>query len=139
MTYIWLAIVIALGLLEISTVNLVSIWFVISGIAAMIISLFTDNATLEVSVFVILGIALLPISKKIYKNISKTKTRTNLDRIIGMKGIVTENITKDTTGVVKVDGKVWSSYADANLEKGSAVEVLQINGVKIKVKKWEEK
>lgn len=139
MTYIWLAIVITLGLLEISTVNLVSIWFVISGIAAMIISLFTDNATLEVSVFVILGIALLPISKKIYKNISKTKTRTNLDRIIGMKGIVTENITKDTTGVVKVDGKVWSSYADANLEKGSAVEVLQINGVKIKVKKWEEK
>ena len=71
MTYIWLAIVIALGLLEISTVNLVSIWFVISGIAAMIISLFTDNTTLEVSVFVILGIALLPISKKIYKNISK--------------------------------------------------------------------
>ncbi len=139
MTYIWLAIVITLGLLEISTVNLVSIWFVISGIAAMLISLFTDNTTLEVSVFVILGIALLPISKKIYKNISKTKTRTNLDRIIGMKGIVTENITKDTTGVVKVDGKVWSSYADANLEKGSAVEVLQINGVKIKVKKWEEK
>ena len=56
-----------------------------------------------------------------------------------MKGIVTENITKDTTGVVKVDGKVWSSYADTNIEKGSAVEVLQINGVKIKVKKWEEK
>ena len=139
MTYIWLAIVIVLGLLEISTVNLVSIWFVISGIVALIISLFTDNTTLEVSVFVILGIVLLPISKKIYKNISKNKTRTNLDRIIGMKGLVTESITKDTIGAVKVDGKVWSSYADANIEKGSAVEVLQINGVKIKVKKWEEK
>ena len=43
MLYIWLLIVVLLGILEVITTNLISIWFVISGILTMIISLFTDN------------------------------------------------------------------------------------------------
>ena len=41
MFYVWLIISIVLGILEITTTNLVSIWFVISGIISMIVSLFT--------------------------------------------------------------------------------------------------
>ena len=69
MFYTWFAIVVILGLLEVLTTNLVSIWFVISGIIAMIISLFTDNIGIQIIVFVVVGIILMPISRKLYKKL----------------------------------------------------------------------
>ena len=138
MVYTWFAIVIILGLLEAFTTNLVSIWFVISGILAMFLSLVTDNIYIQIGLFVVGGILLMPVSKVLYKKIKVNNTRTNFDRIIGMKGLVTEDITKDNIGEVKVDGKRWSAYADNNIKKGTIVQILSINSVKIKVKKWED-
>lgn len=139
MVYMWLIIVIVLGIFEMLTTNLVSIWFVVSGIIAMIISLFCDNLYIQFGAFVILGVLLMPLSKKVYKKIKKDKVKTNIDRIVGMKGIVTENITKDNIGEVKVDGKKWSAYSDTDISKNEIVKVLSINSTKIKVEKWEEK
>ena len=139
MFYVWFIIALVLGVLEVSTANLVSIWFVISALLSMVVSLFTDNLLIQIGVFVLLGIAFIPLSKKLYKKIKAANTSTNFDRIIGMKGTVTEDITKDNIGEVKVDGKCWSAYSDANIKKGELVKVLSINSVKIKVKKWEEK
>lgn len=139
MFYVWFIIAVVLGIIEVLTTNLVSIWFVISALLSMIISLFTDSPLIQIGVFVIVGIALMPISKKIYKKIKVGNISTNFDRIIGMKGIVTEDITKDNIGEVKVDGKIWSAYSDTNILKGEPVKVLSINSVKIKVEKWEEK
>jgi len=139
MFYVWLIIAIALGILELLTTNLVSIWFVISALLSMVVSMFTDNLWIQFGVFVIFGVALIPISKKIYKKIKVGNISTNFDRIIGMKGIVTEDIAKDNIGEVKVDGKCWSAYSDTNIKKGEPVKVLSINSVKIKVEKWEEK
>ncbi|MGN1342856.1 MAG: NfeD family protein [Bacilli bacterium] len=138
MFYTWFAIVVILGLLEVLTTNLVSIWFVISGIITMIISLFTDNICIQIIVFVVVGIILMPISRKLYKKIKVVNERTNIDRIVGMKGIVTMDITKDNIGEVKVDGKRWSAYSDTDISKGEIVKVLSINSVKIKVEKWED-
>ena len=139
MVYMWLIIVIILGIFEMLTTNLVSIWFVISGIITMIISLFCDNLYIQFGTFVILGVLLMPLSKKVYKKIKKDKVKTNIDRIVGMKGIVTENITKDNIGEVKVDGKKWSAYADTDISRGEPVRILSINSVKLKVEKWEDK
>lgn len=139
MFYVWFIIALVLGVLEISTANLVSIWFVISSLLSMVVSLFTDNLLIQIGVFVLVGISLIPISRKLYKKIKSRNVSTNFDRIIGMKGIVTEDITKDNIGEVKVDGKRWSAYSDTDISKGETVEVLSINSVKIKVKKVEEK
>lgn len=59
MTYFWLGIVIFLGFIEAITVQLVSIWFVISALVALTISLIIDNFVLEFASFVIIGIILL--------------------------------------------------------------------------------
>lgn len=139
MFYIWFTIALVLGIIEISTCNLVSIWFVISALVAMLTTFITDSLYIQIAVFVILGIVLIPISKKIYKRIKSNNEKTNFDRIIGMKGIVTEDITKDNIGEVKVDGKRWSAYSDTNILVGEPVKVLSINSVKIKVEKWKEK
>lgn len=138
MFYIWLAIAICLAVLEMSTVNLVSIWYVISSLAAMILSLFIDNIFIQVSVFVLGGTLLLILTKNAVKKILPQKTKTNIDRIIGMQGIVTEKITKKTPGEVKVDGKRWTAIADENISVDTTVKILEINSTKLKVAREED-
>ena len=61
-------------------------------------------------------------------------TKINLDRIIGMDGIVTEEIKKNIVGEVKVDGKLWSAVADETIPVDTVVKVEKIDGVKLVVK-----
>ena len=136
---VWLITVILLALIEILTINLATIWFVASGIIALGISLITDNYFIQFGTFVILGVILLITTKPILtKLIKQKKEKTNLDRVIGMTGTVTEKILKNKNGEVKVDGKTWTAYADKAIKKDSLVKVLEINGVKIKVEKIKE-
>ena len=133
---VWLIIVILLTLIEIATINLTTIWFVVSGIVALITSLFIDNYILQFGIFVILGVILLITTKPfLTKFIKEHKVKTNIDRIIGMTGIVTEKIGKNEDGEVKVDGKRWTAYADEKIKKDELVKVLEIKGLKIKVEK----
>ena len=138
MFYVWLAITIALAIIEMSTANLVSIWYIISGIFTMIISLFIDNIVIQCTIFVLGGTILLILTKDAIKKILPEKTKTNIDRIIGMKGVVTAKITKKTPGEGKVDGKRWTAIADKNISVDETVEILEINSTKLKVKRTEE-
>ena len=133
---VWLIIVILLALIEITTVNLTTIWFVASGILALIISLFVENYLLQFGTFVVAGVILLITTKPfLTKFIKQHKVHTNIDRIIGMTGVVTEKISKNENGEVKVDGKRWTAFADKTIQQGDLVKVLEIKGVKIKVEK----
>ena len=133
----WLVIVIILGIIELITVNLVSIWFIASGIITLISSLFIDNIVIEFAIFVILGIIFMLLTKPFINNI-KPNVKTNLDRIVGMTGIVTEEINKNKNGEVKVDGKLWTAYSDKKIKVGSTIVVLSINSVKLEVKEIED-
>ena len=136
---IWLIVIFILIIAEISTVNLVSIWFIASGIVSMIISIFYDNFLLEFAVFVILGIILLLTTREFLKKwLKPNNEKTNLDRVIGMQGIVTEPINKNQIGEVKVDGKKWSAIAKEKIVIGEEVTILDIDGVKLIVRKKEK-
>ena len=124
MTILWLSIVIALAFIEVITVNLVTIWFVASGIVALIASYFTNSFFIQLAIFVILGTILLITTKKpLEKLLNKTKHKTNLDRIIDMEGIVTEDINKNSSGEVKVDGKRWTAIAQKSIKKLNGVNM----------------
>ena len=101
-------------------------------------SLFTDNIVIQLAVFVLGGTLLLLLTKNAIKKILPVNTKTNIDRIIGMEGIVTEKITKKTPGAVKVDGKYWTAIADEIIPVDSIVKILEINSTKLKVKRMEE-
>ncbi len=136
MWYEWLAVIIILAFVEFLTVGLTTIWFVISGIVALLASFVIDDFAIQFAIFVILGIILLLTTrKKLEEKLVGKKEKTNLDRIIGMKGIVTDDIYKNHMGEVKVDGKRWTAYADDDILKDETVKILEINGVKLKVEK----
>ena len=63
--------------------------------------------------------------------LDKNKQKTNLDRVVGMEGIVTEKISKNNPGEVKVDGKRWTAISDKTIEEGKTVKILKIEGVKL--------
>lgn len=138
MLYTWLGIIILLTFVEITTVDLVSIWFIAGSILALITSIFTDNVLIQVAIFTISSVILLittrPILKKIF---TPENVKLNIDRVIGMTGTVTEDIDV-SNGEVKVDGKLWTAYADKKIKKGEPIKVLAIDGVKLKVEKVEE-
>lgn len=132
----WLVIVILLTFLEAITVNLVSIWFVASAIVSLFLSFIVDSFYIEFLVFVCLGLVLMLLTRPyLVKKLSKKKVNTNLDRVIGMNGIVTEEITRFKIGEVKVDGKKWSAISDEKIPKGSTVFIKDIDGVKLIVRK----
>lgn len=136
----WLVLVIILSFIEIATVSLVSIWFVASGIVAMILSFFIEDTAIITTVFILLGIFLLVLSRPIVNKLrSKDNEKTNLDRIIGESAIVTEDIKKNEVGEVKVDGKRWSAISKEKCLKGDRVKILKIDGVKLIVEKESEK
>ena len=132
----WLVLVIVLAIIEIATVNLLTVWFVISGIVAMILSFFVDNSAITSTVFSVLGIILLFTTRPRLKKILPTqKARTNIDRVIGMTGVVTAEIKKNQIGEVKVDGKTWSAISDKLIAVGENVIIDAIDGVKLVVRK----
>lgn len=136
----WLILIIVLTIIEISTTSLVSIWFVISAILALITSFFTDSILIQFAIFVIGGIILLILTRNFVKKITKKDdVKTNADRLIGMTAVVTEEIKKNEPGEVKVDGKRWTAVSNKKIKVGEEVKVLEIEGVKLKVERSDDK
>lgn len=136
MFYVWLTVVVLLTIVEAMTVNLTTIWFVVSGLVAIGLSFVTDIFLIQFGVFVCLGIVLLIVTKPFVKKFLDSRdAKTNFDRIIGMTGIVLKEINDVDNGEVKVDGKIWTAYSDDSLKANDKVKVLEISGSKIKVRK----
>lgn len=135
----WFIIFIILVIIEITTVNLVSIWFAIGALITAICSLFISETIILNSIFAIVSIISLVLTKNFVKKFAHKKTiPTNVDRIIGKIGKVTQEISKLEPGEVKVDGKYWTAIANQKIKKDSKVEILSIDGVKLKVQEIKE-
>lgn len=132
----WLLIVLILSFIEVITINLVTIWFVLGGLIALGLSFVIDSFYIQFMIFGISGLVIMLFTRPLLnKLLKKEKEATNLDRVIGMTGVVTEEISKNKVGEVKVDGKKWSATSSVKISEGEEVEIVAIDGVKLKVKK----
>ena len=132
--FFWLAIVLLLSFVEVATVNLVTIWFIVSALVALLLAFFNVDFIVQFAVFVILGVILLVTTRSyLEKLLNKNKQKTNLDRVVGMEGLVTEKITKHNPGEVKVDGKKWTAISSKTIAEGKTVKIVKIEGGKLVV------
>lgn len=139
MTQFWFITFLILLFIELITVNLVTIWFAIGSLGALITASITDMVVIQIIVFIILSVVSLIVTKPIVKKIRTRKiTPTNLDRVIGKIGTVTKKITKDSYGEVKVEGSIWTAKANKEIREKSKVKVLKIEGVKLLVEEIKE-
>ena len=133
----WCIAAAAFIVVEAITVQLVSIWFAVGALAALLTTVFTGLWWVQVVVFgVVSGLALiflLPLARKL---ILKKNEPTNADRAIGKTALVTEEIVKrEGRGTVNLEGVIWSAVTEEEetIPAGSEVKVLAIRGVKLLV------
>ncbi len=134
MWQIWIIIAGVCLIGEILTSGFLIFWLSIGALIAMVVSFFVDSIIVQTAVFVISSAILIFATKPFVKKFAKTKdVKTNAYSIIGKNAIVTKDIDSiNGKGQIKVDSETWSALGkdDMNIEKGTEVEVLKIDGVK---------
>jgi len=132
----WFIAFVILLVIELVTVNLVTIWFAIGAVAAIITTIFTDSILIQCIVFTVVSVISLLITKPLIKKFKKFEVEpTNSDRVIGKVGEVTQKIGKNKYGEVKVYGNTWTASSKQVINVGERVKVLSIDGVKLVVEK----
>ena len=143
MKAVWLAAMIILLIIEALIPGLVSIWFAIGALAALVSALLGATPWLQGAIFAVVSVLTLVFTKPlIQKYVNSKVVATNADAVIGKECIVTEKIDNVLgTGAVKVDGKTWTARScddDCTVEKGRRATVEDISGVKLIIKPIEE-
>ena len=136
MTLIWGIAFLGLLLLEMLTVGLVSIWFAVGALVALITSLITKSVLIQSIVFIVVSIITLIVTQPLLKKFKVNSFEpTNTDRVIGKKAKVTKEITPDNYGEVVVFGTEWLAASGEKQEVGAEVVVREIEGNKLIVEK----
>ncbi len=143
LTAIWLAAMIILLVVEAMAPGLVSIWFAIGALAAMISSMFKAPIWLQLIWFIVVSIVSLLLTRPLAKKyVNSRAVPTNADMAVGQDCIVTEAIDNVLgTGAVTVGGKVWTARmaeTDGKAAKGAILRVVRIEGVKLIVEEKNE-
>ena len=63
-----------------------------------------------------------------------TKPTTGHQGLIGEIGTALESFRNE--GKISVHGEVWKATVDGRIKKGEAVKVIGIEGLKLKIQKW---
>ena len=135
----WMWFIIAIGLLivELSTVELVAIWFALSSLVlGVLVSIFPEMPMLlQVAIFVILSGILVLSTRKLVKKITARKKgqETNLELVVGHTARVVEKIDNEReVGAVKINGLIWSARSENNevIENDTLVTIKEIKGNK---------
>ena len=130
----WLVMIVVFLLVEASTVTLVSTWFAIGSLAAMLVSLLNGPLWLQTCVFVIVSaICLTALRPLVRRHIAPKLTKTNVDAVVGSTGLVTVAIDNvSAQGQVKLGAMEWTARSASGepIEEGTLVKVDRIEGVK---------
>jgi membrane-bound serine protease (ClpP class) len=64
------------------------------------------------------------------------RASTGADGLIDKIGVATSTIAP--TGTIKIGAEIWNALSDEKIKKGDSVQILQVNGLQVKVKKVEK-
>lgn len=139
MFWIWLAIIVLSVIIEIATLDLVSVWFAVGGIIPFILSAIGGIAMeIQISVFVVVTAVLIIFIRKyaqklLFKNMND---KTNLDMQIGKIYRMLDDANFEKNGSIKINDVVWTAVSESGelIKSGQLVEVVKIGGNKMFVK-----
>lgn len=134
----WVIALIVFIILEAFTAGIVSIWFAIGSLAALVAATCGLNPVWQVSVFLVVSALTLAFTRPIMKNWLNVKvTKTNVDAVLGETGVVTKPILVNEYGEVKVGSQRWTAKgaSDDPIALHEQVEVIAIEGVKLIVRR----
>ena len=131
----WLAAMVVFLAAEAGTVTLISIWFALGALGAILVALLGGGLMLQITVFLLLAtILLLSLRGIVRRHIRPRISKTNIDSVIGATGIVLSPVDNIAAlGQVQVNGVEWSARSTdgTQIPAGTLVRVDKIEGVKV--------
>ena len=131
---LWFVLAVIFLLVEGSTVMLVSVWFAVGSLVAMITALLGGPFWLQLILFLGVSAGLLALLRPLVRKYIKPRiTATNVDSLIGSQGYVTDTVDNlAATGQVKLGAMPWTARSTDGtpIEAGTLVRVDRIEGVK---------
>lgn len=142
-TIAWLALLVILLIIEIITVGLTSIWAAGGALAALLLNILGVPLAGQIIVFFVVTFVLLYFTRPFaVKYINTQRVKTNYEGIIGKTIRITETVDNiSQTGTAVVNGQEWTVRAEKDgdiLEPDTLAKVVNIEGVKLIVRKYEE-
>ena len=140
---VWLGLLILFLVIEIATVGLTTIWMAGGALGALILDLAGLNLWWQIGAFLVVSFTMLVFTRPfVVKYINSHHEKTNYEGIIGKVVRITEKVDNlQQTGTAVVNGLEWTTRAerdDVILDPGDLAKVVNISGVKLIVKKYEE-
>ena len=139
MPYVWLGIAVVLAIIEVSTTQLVTLWFVIGAAVTAVCSatFLKEQLVLQIVIFIAISALMLILTRPLVKKLKANQTvSTNSDRNIGKTALVISAINPDLgVGQVRVGNEKWSAKSQngSAISEGTNVKVVDIEGVKLVV------
>lgn len=139
MLWIWIGLIVIFVIVEAATVQLVTVWFAVGGIAGLIAYAFGLEIWMQILIFAVVSAVALAVTRPFVKRFTKERKQpTNADRYIGQEATVTEPISNElSTGAVRIGGLEWTARTvdNSEVDKGERVTVEAIEGAKLLVKR----
>lgn len=136
MISIWVVVLLITLLLEFESQQLVTIWFSVGSILALILAAFNVHYIWQIASFVVLSTVLVLATRPLSRRFMRREIiATNIDSIIGKQGIIITDVSLDVRGEVKVESRIWVAFVTSNIhiEKGTKVIVMDVEGNKLLV------
>lgn len=131
--YLWLFVILLVA--EFLSYNLITIWAALASLVTSLYAYFFPNQIVTQIVFLlVLSIVFIVLTKPLMNRLKYAQEKTNADRLIGMEGVVLEQINPlEGVGQVKVLGQIWSAKTGDGsvVSVGEIVKVEKIEGVKL--------
>ena len=134
---VWLLLLVVFLAAEAATVSMVSLWFAVSALVALLVALLGGPGWLQGTLFLVISAVLLALLRPLVKRyVTPRITATNVDSVIGSTGLVTTAIDNvSAVGQVKLGAMEWTARSTSGqpIPVGTLVKVDKIEGVKVYV------
>ena len=143
MFWVWLAVIAISIIIEIITLDLVSVWFAFGAVVPFILSAIEGvGIEWQIAIFVVVSALLIIFVRKyaqklLFKNMN---AKTNVDALEGRKVRLLEDTDFEKNGSVKINDVVWTAISDDGklIKQGSLVEIVKVDGNKLHVRETQE-
>ena len=133
---LWLVLLVVFLIAEAACpIHLVSIWFAVGSLAAMVVGMLRGPMWLQIGAFLVVSAGLLALLwPLVRKYLNPNVAKTNLDAIVGSTGLVTVAIDNlHGQGQVKLGAMEWTARSTSGepIAEGTTIRVDRIEGVKV--------
>lgn len=130
----WLLMVAVFVVLEMATTALVSIWFVVGAVMALMVSLITGLWWPQWLTFALVSVIAQQLAKPLVARLrAKRAPAMNAERNVGRVATVLTPIGPGRQGRARLDGVDWNALCAAPLAPGERCLVLQVEGTALVV------